>query len=227
MKQKFKIILSDIDAVIERDPATKSRIEALLCSAGLQAIIAYRLTHAIWKHNFHLTARLLAQIVRFLTGVEIHPAARIGNGFFIDHGMGVVIGETTEIGNNVTLYHGVTLGGTKAFSSRGKNTAKRHPTLGNNVIVGAGAQILGPIKIGNDCKIGANAVVLKDVEDGQTVVGVPAHKVEKTKSKATIFEAYGVCAADQDPIEARLEQLQAEIDSLKGRYKDGTKQPRA
>ncbi len=217
------MILSDIDAVIARDPATKSRIEALLCSAGLQAIIAYRITHAIWKHNFRLTARVLAQIVRFLTGVEIHPAARIGSGFFIDHGMGVVIGETSEIGNNVTLYHGVTLGGTKAFSSKGKNMAKRHPTLGNNVIVGAGAQILGPIKVGNDCKIGANAVVLKDVENGQTVVGVPAHKVEKAKVKPDFFEAYGVCAADQDPIEARLEQLQAEIERLKGEHKNGIK----
>lgn len=227
MKQKFKMILSDIDAVIARDPATKSRIEALLCSAGLQAIIAHRLTHALWKRNFCLTARVLAQIVRFLTGVEIHPGARIGKGFFIDHGMGVVIGETTEIGDNVTLYHGVTLGGTKAFSACGKNTAKRHPTLGNNVIVGAGAQILGPIKVGNDSKIGANAVVLKDVAAGQTVVGVPAHKVEKTKAKPEIFEAYGVCALDKDPIECRLEQLQAEIEHLKGEHKNGTKQPRA
>lgn len=140
MKAKFKIILNDIDAVIARDPATKSRTEALLCSSGLHAIIMYRLCHALWKRNFKLMARIVSQMTRFLTGVEIHPGARIGKGFFIDHGMGVVIGETTEIGNNVTLYHGVTLGGSTVFSKSGKNTNKRHPTLGNDVIVGAGAR---------------------------------------------------------------------------------------
>ena len=177
MKAKFKIILNDIDAVIARDPATKSRTEALLCSSGLHAIIMYRLCHALWKRNFKLMARIVSQMTRFLTGVEIHPGARIGKGFFIDHGMGVVIGETTEIGNNVTLYHGVTLGGSTVFSKSGKNTNKRHPTLGNDVIVGAGAQILGPINIGDNVKVGANAVVLKDVEANQTVVGVPAQGI--------------------------------------------------
>lgn len=214
MNKKFKKILMDVDAVIERDPATGSRIEALLCSAGLQAIIAYRATHALWKRDFKLTARILSQIARFLTGVEIHPGARIGKGFFIDHGMGVVIGETTEIGDNVTLYHGVTLGGSTVFSNKGKNTSKRHPTIGNNVIIGAGAQILGPINIGNDVKVGANAVVLKDVASGSTVVGVPAHNVEKHKEPSG-FMAYGVCPADKDPIECKLEQLQKEITALK------------
>lgn len=161
MKAKFKIILNDIDAVIARDPATKSRTEALLCSSGLHAIIMYRLCHALWKRNFKLTARVVSQMTRFLTGVEIHPGARIGKGFFIDHGMGVVIGETTEIGNNVTLYHGVTLGGSTVFSKSGKNTNKRHPTLGNDVIVGAGAQILGPINIGDNVKVGATPSSLK------------------------------------------------------------------
>lgn len=127
MKAKFKIILNDIDAVIARDPATKSRTEALLCSSGLHAIIMYRLCHALWKRNIKLTARVVSQMTRFLTGVEIHPGARIGKGFFIDHGMGVVIGETTEIGNNVTLYHGVTLGGSTVFSKSGKTPTNAIP----------------------------------------------------------------------------------------------------
>ncbi len=216
MKSKFKIILNDIDAVIARDPATKTRLEALLCSAGLQAIIAYRGCHWLWQRNFRLTARVLAQIVRFLTGVEIHPGARIGKGFFIDHGMGVVIGETTEIGDNVTLYHGVTLGGVTVFGKRGKVTAKRHPTLGNDVVVGAGAQVLGPIQIGSGVKIGANAVVLKDVNAGCTVVGVPAHETTRTRASSRAFMPYGVCPADKDPMECRLEQLEAEIARLRG-----------
>lgn len=230
MKAKFKIILNDIDAVIARDPATKSRTEALLCSSGLHAIIMYRLCHALWKRNFKLTARVVSQMTRFLTGVEIHPGARIGKGFFIDHGMGVVIGETTEIGNNVTLYHGVTLGGSTVFSKSGKNTNKRHPTLGNDVIVGAGAQILGPINIGDHVKVGANAVVLKDVEANQTVVGVPAHAVEKSKKEPKGFMAYGVCPTDKDPVECQLEFLQKEIEELRKNLKaskNETKQPGA
>lgn len=215
MKPKYKMILNDIDAVIARDPATKTRTEAMLCSAGLHAILFYRFNHYLWSKNFKLTSRVLAQVARFLTGVEIHPGARIGSGFFIDHGMGVVIGETTEIGNNVTLYHGVTLGGSTVFSKKGKNTNKRHPTLGNNVIVGAGAQVLGPIKIGNDAKVGANAVVLKDVPAFQTVVGVPAHHVEKAQKKISGFVAYGVCPGDQDPIEERLAKLSKEIENLR------------
>lgn len=221
MNTKFKMILNDIDAVIVRDPATRSRTEALLCSAGLHAIILHRLSHALWKRNFRLTARVMSQISRFLTGVEIHPGAQIGQGFFIDHGMGVVIGETTEIGDNCTLYHGVTLGGSTVFSAKGKNTHKRHPTLGNNVIVGAGAQILGPINIGNDVKVGANAVVLKDVAAANTVVGVPAHVVEKSKKQTHGFMAYGVCPTDQDPVDCLIRNLQKEIDELSARLKDG------
>ncbi|MBS4773944.1 MAG: serine O-acetyltransferase [Proteobacteria bacterium] len=222
MKSKFKMILADVDAVIARDPATKTRTEALLCSSGLHAIIAYRFNHYLWKKGWKLTARVLSQIARFLTGVEIHPGARIGKGFFIDHGMGVVIGETSEIGNNVTLYHGVTLGGATVFTKSGKITAKRHPTLENDVIVGAGAQILGPIKIGSNCKIGANAVVLKDVEANQTVVGVPAHKVEQKPQKAFQFMAYGVCANDKDPVECQMEQMHMEIQQLKKELHDRT-----
>ena len=215
MDSKFKMILADIDAVTARDPATRSRTEALLCSSGLHAIIAYRATHLLWKKGWRLTARFLSQIVRFLTGVEIHPGARIGKGFFIDHGMGVVIGETSDIGDNVTLYHGVTLGGATVFDKNGKITTKRHPTLGNGVIVGAGAQVLGPINIGANSKIGANAVVLKDVAPDQTVVGVPAHKVEQKLQKSFQFTAYGVCAGDKDPIEREIEQLRQEVRKLR------------
>lgn len=131
MESKFNTILQDVDAVIARDPATKSRTEAILCSSGLHCIIIYRFSHWLWSKNFRLTARIVSQIARFLTGIEIHPGARIGKGFFIDHGMGVVIGETTEIGDNVTMYHDITLGGTTVFDKNGKVTAKRHPTIGN------------------------------------------------------------------------------------------------
>lgn len=214
MKSKFKIILNDIDALIARDPATNSRIEALLCSAGLQAIIAYRANHWLWKKGFKLTSRVFAQIARFFTGVEIHPAARIGKKFCIDHGMGVVIGETTKIGDNVTLYHGVTLGGVCAFNKQGKNKQKRHPSVGNNVVIGAGAQVLGPINIGDNAKIGANAVVLHNVAENQTVVGVPAHTVIKASKSTSVFAAYGICATDKDPIECRLQQLETDMKML-------------
>ncbi len=211
MESKFKTILSDIDAVISRDPATNSRIEALFCSAGLQAIIMYRGCHWLWRKNFKLTARILSQITRFFTGVEIHPAARIGKCFVIDHGMGVVIGETAEIGNNVTLYHGVTLGGVCVFNKNGKLTTKRHPTIGDDVVIGAGAQVLGPILIGNGAKIGANAVVLKDVSPNTTVIGVPAYPSTKKSNHKNGFTPYGVCASDKDPIISRLEKLEQEI----------------
>lgn len=229
MKAKFKIILNDIDAVIARDPATKSRTEALLCSSGLHAIIMYRLCHALWKRNFKLTARVVSQMTRFLTGVEIHPGARRQR-FLYDHGMGVVVGETTEIGNNVTLYHGVTLGGSTVFSKAEKTPTNAIPRLGNDVIVGAGAQILGPINIGDNVKVGANAVVLKDVEANQTVVGVPAHAVEKSKKEPKGFMAYGVCPTDKDPVECQLEFLQKEIEELRKNLKaskNETKQPGA
>ena len=215
MKSKYKIILQDIDAVIARDPATKTRTEALLCCAGLHAVIFHRLSHFVWKKNFKLTARIISQFTRFFTGIEIHPAARIGKGFFIDHGMGVVIGETTQIGKDVTLYHGVTLGGSTVFNKNGKITTKRHPTIGDNVIIGSGAQILGPIKIGNNVKVGANSVVLKDVEPYQTVVGVPAHHVQKEQKEINEFTAYGICVGDVDPIDEKLNKLTKEIENFK------------
>ena len=215
MESKFKTILYDAEAVVARDPATNSKLQAFLLSSGLHAVISYRFCHWLWRKNWRLTARFLSQMVRFLTGIEIHPGARIGSGFFIDHGMGVVIGETSEIGNNVTLYHGVTLGGTTVFDEQGKQISKRHPTLKDNIVVGAGAKVLGPIIIGSNVKIGANAVVLKDVADNQTVVGVPGHIVDKSKAKPGTFSAYGACALDKDPIECQIEWLEKEIAKIK------------
>lgn len=220
MKTNFKIIIRDIDAVIQRDPATSTRIQAVLCSAGLHSIIVYRFNHLLWQKNFKLSARVISQIARFLTGVEIHPAARIGEGFFIDHGMGVVIGETAEVGNNVTMYHDVTLGGTTVFGKNGKVLTKRHPTIGNDVIIGSGAQVLGPIKIGNNVKIGSNAVVVKDVDANCTVVGVPAHSAEKNDKDKCQFTAYGISKNPIDPIENQIDNLYKEINSLKKELKE-------
>ena len=156
MKTKNKSLIStDLEAILARDPATASKLQAIIFSSGFHAICMHRLCHYLWKKNIKFIARLLALISRFFTGIEIHPNAKIGKAFFIDHGMGVVIGETAEIGNNVTLYHDVTLGGTTVFDKNGKVMNKRHPTIGDNVIIGSGAQVLGPIKIGNNVKIGS------------------------------------------------------------------------
>ena len=172
----YRHVREDIDAAMGRDPAAHSRVEMFLASSGLHAIWAYRVGHRIWaRPGGKLLARLISQVVRAATGVEIHPGATIGQRFFIDHGMGVVIGETAEIGDDVMLYHGVTLGG------RSLAKTKRHPTLGNRVTVGAGAKILGPITVGDDAQVGANSVVVKDVPAGAVAVGIPAqlrHKVE-------------------------------------------------
>ncbi|NPV80593.1 MAG: serine O-acetyltransferase [Firmicutes bacterium] len=166
-------VRQDIRAVMDRDPAAKSVFEVLLCYPGLHALWIHRIAHFLYMRRMFLLARLLSQFARWLTGIEIHPGARIGKGFFIDHGMGVVIGETAEIGDNVTLYQGVTLGGT------GKEKGKRHPTIGNNVMISAGAKVLGSITIGDNCKIGAGAVVIKSVPPGCTVVGVPGRIVKR------------------------------------------------
>ncbi|MDM8528569.1 serine O-acetyltransferase [Anaerolineales bacterium HSG24] len=167
----FQILQSDINAVLERDPAARNRIEVITCYAGLHAVWAHRIAHAFWKRGWKLTGRTVSQVARFFTGIEIHPGAIIGPNFFIDHGMGVVIGETSEVGRNVILYHGVTLGGTTL------NKGKRHPTLGDNVVVGAGAKILGNITIGHNSRIGANAVVIKPVPANSVVVGVPGEVI--------------------------------------------------
>jgi len=215
MKKNFKyLISSDLNSVVSRDPATSTKFQAILFSSGFHAVICYRLNHFLWKKNWHILARFLSQITRFLTGIEIHPAAKIGSGFFIDHGMGVVIGETSEIGNNVTMYHGVTLGGTNLFDQKGKKKGKRHPTIGNNVIIGSGAQILGPITIGDNVKIGSNAVVVKDVEKDTTVIGPAAHKTYKTQTPDKIFCAYGLDKNLTDPITEDIATIILKIKAL-------------
>jgi len=167
----FNRIRKDIQVIFERDPAARSFWEVLLCYPGLHAILFHRLAHYLYKKGLILLPRLVSQFSRFLTGIEIHPGAKIGEGLFIDHGTGVVIGETAEVGNNVTIYQGVTLGGT------GKEKGKRHPTVGNNVVISAGAKVLGNIKIGDNVKIGAGSVVLRDVPPNTTVVGIPGKVV--------------------------------------------------
>ena len=164
----FKNLKYDIENVMKNDPAARTKLEVLLLYQSIHVLIFYRIAHGLYKIKLFFLARLISQLGRFFTGIEIHPGAKIGKGLFIDHGMGVVIGETAEIGDNVTIYHGVTLGGT------GKDKGKRHPTIGNNVISGCGAKILGPISIGDGAKIGANSVVLKNVPKGKTAVGIPA-----------------------------------------------------
>ncbi|MFD1646173.1 serine O-acetyltransferase [Haloarchaeobius litoreus] len=161
----------DVEAVLERDPAAKSRLEVLTCYAGLHAVWAHLVSHRLWEGGFHLTARLLSQFVRFMTGVEIHPGAQLGRRVVIDHGMGVVIGETAEVGDDVHMYHGVTLGGNSP------RPEKRHPTLGDGVVVGANATLLGDIDVGDDARVGAGSVLTKDVPAGETWTGVPATRV--------------------------------------------------
>lgn len=173
----FKNLKYDLNKVMENDPAARGKIEVFLLYPTIHALIAYRIAHYFYNKKLFFIARLISQISRVFTGIEIHPGAKIGRGLVIDHGMGVVIGETAEIGDDVLLYHGVTLGGT------GKDKGKRHPTLGNNVVIGAGAKVLGPIYIGSNSKIGANSVVLKDVPDGATAVGIPAKNIIKVKEE--------------------------------------------
>ena len=169
----FKELYEDAQNIREKDPAAKNIWYVILLYQGFHVLIYHRIGHFLYKHKLYFLARLISQIARIITGIEIHPGAKIGRKLFIDHGMGIVIGETATIGDNCTMYHGVTLGGT------GKDKYKRHPDIGNNVVIGCGAKILGPIKIGNNVKIGANAVVLKDVEDNVTVVGIPGKVLKK------------------------------------------------
>ncbi len=196
----FKAIREDISSVFARDPAARSTLEVLTCYPGVHARILHRMSHGLWQWKLYWLARLLSHIARFLTGIEIHPGATIGRRFFIDHGMGVVIGETAEIGDDVTLYHGVTLGGTSW------KEGKRHPTLGNGVVVGAGAKILGPIHIGDGAKIGSNAVVVKEVPAGATAAGIPARILDEVK-KSGGFNAYGLGNDQNDPVSKALHGL--------------------
>jgi serine O-acetyltransferase len=175
----FKTIREDVQSVLDRDPAARNVLEVMLCYPGLHAVWTHRITHKLWKSEFKLLARWLSQIARSLTGIEIHPGATIGHNFFIDHGMGVVIGETAEIGNNVTLYHGVTLGGTSL------QKVKRHPTIEDHVVIGAGAKVLGDITIGAHSRIGANAVVVKPSPPNSVIIGVPGQIVVRSQDKLT------------------------------------------
>lgn len=174
MKKFLKIFKSDLDSVLSRDPAARNKFEIILLYSGLHAVWSHRIAHWFWTHRLFLIARGISQLSRFLTGIEIHPGAKIGNGFFIDHGMGVVIGETAEVGENVTLYHGVTLGGVST------EKGKRHPTILDNVVIGAGAKVLGAIEIGKSSRVGANAVVVNPVPGNSVVVGVPGQIVKRS-----------------------------------------------
>lgn len=201
-----KELQQDVESIMERDPAAKSKAEVILLYSGLHAVAAYRVAHALHSRGHEFSARLLSQGARFLTGIEIHPGATIGRGLFIDHGSGVVIGETAEIGDGCTLYQGVTLGGT------GKHTGKRHPTLGNNVMVGAGAKVLGPFKIGDNAKVAAGAVVLDEVPSDSTAVGIPAHvaKREGVRVQSADLDQVNI----PDPVAQELARLRERIERL-------------
>lgn len=206
----FKRLKSDIQAVLDRDPAARSALEVMLCYPGYRAVRRHRRAHWFYKHNMKLIARLIAERTRRLTGVDIHPGAQIGEGLFIDHATGVVIGETTIIGNNCTIFQGATLGGT------GKDTGKRHPTLMNNVMISAGAKVLGPVTVGSNCKIGAGAVVLNSVPDGCTVVGIPGRIVKQNNVKVD------PSTMDQrlpDPILEEIQKLCSRIGELERKIK--------
>jgi serine O-acetyltransferase len=206
----FKRLREEIESIRARDPAARSGLEVLLCYPGLHAVLFHLVANRAWRARLYMIARAVSQLGRFLTGIEIHPAATIGRRLFIDHGSGVVIGETAEIGDDVTLYHGVTLGGTSL------NTGKRHPTLADGVIVGAGAKILGPVLVGKDARVGANAVVLADVPPGVTMVGIPA-RVVVPKHKTEGFHPYGCDEDLPDPVLRAVETLRKEMARMQAR----------
>ena len=203
----FGTIQQDLRAVFDRDPAARTTLEVFLTYAGFQALLAHRVAHRLWKMRLRLVGRLVSQVARWVTGVEIHPGASIGHGFFIDHGMGVVIGETAEIGDYVTLFQGVTLGGT------GKEKGKRHPTLGNHVVVGSGAKVLGNIRIGDSVKIGANSVVLRSVPSNSTVTGIPGRIVKSIGGR--VPEEAMDHANIPDPIAERFDAMERELIDLR------------
>jgi serine O-acetyltransferase len=207
----FKHFREDIEVVLTRDPAARSRLEVILCYPGLHALLFHRLAHRAWQGGWRVLGRFLSHLGRLLTGIEIHPGARIGRRVFIDHGMGVVIGETSELGNDVTLYQGVTLGGTSL------EKGKRHPTLEDGVIVGAGAKILGPLTVGAGARVGSNAVVLKPVAAGATVVGIPAREVVQQRAKPAEFCAYGSSGDLPDPVARALDSVSADMVALRRR----------
>jgi len=203
----FSRLKRDVQVVFDRDPAARNLVEVLLCYPGLKAVLVHRLAHRLWVNDWKLLARVISQITRFFTQIEIHPGAIIGEGFFIDHGSGVVIGETTEIGNNVTLYQGVTLGGT------GHEKGKRHPTLGDNVVVGNGARILGSFTVGENSRIGAGAVVLREVPSDSTVVGNPGRIVKQGGQRVDPLDHIHL----PDPVFSMLESMQRDLERLSSR----------
>lgn len=206
----FETMKSDLDAVMERDPAARNRLEVFFLYSGYKAVRSHRRANWFYRHNMKFIARFISQRSRHKTGIEIHPGATIGKGLFIDHGMGVVIGETTEIGENCTLYQGVTLGGT------GKDTGKRHPTLGNNVLVGCGARVLGPFKVGDNARIAAGAVVLNEIPPDSTAVGVPAQVVKMHGERIDILDQIHYT----NPVTQQIQRLNNEIEELKKRLED-------
>jgi serine O-acetyltransferase len=207
MPHLLSLIREDVANVVEHDPAAKSRLEVFLCYSGLHAVWFYRMNHWLWNHRLFLLARILSQAARFLTGIEIHPGAKIGRRLFIDHGLGVVIGETAIVGEDVTLYQGVTLGGT------GKERGKRHPTIEDHVVIGGGAKILGDITVGKNCRIGAGSVVLRNVPDDSTVVGVPGHIIFREGKRVVITDPKQI----NDPLSEALASVMSEVNKLRER----------
>jgi serine O-acetyltransferase len=207
MPHLLSLIREDVATVMERDPAAKSRLEVFLCYSGLHAVWFYRINHWLWNHRLFLLGRFLSQAARFLTGIEIHPGAKIGRRLFIDHGLGVVIGETAVVGDDVTLYQGVTLGGT------GKEHGKRHPTIEDSVVIGGGAKILGNITVGKNCRIGAGSVVLRSVPEDSTVVGVPGHIIFREGKRVVITDPKQI----NDPLSEALASVVTEVNKLRER----------
>ncbi len=205
----FSKIMEDVESVKRRDPAAHSSLEVLLLYPGIHALIAHRVSHWLYENQMFLLARMNSEVAKFFTGIEIHPGAKIGKGLFIDHGTGVVIGETAEIGDECTIYQGVTLGGT------GKDKGKRHPTLGNNVMIGCGAKVLGPFRVGDNVKIAANAVVLEPIGDNSTAVGVPARVVSQNGVKKPLYDLDQVHIPD--PVSQELCRLRAKLEALENR----------
>ena len=211
----FTRIVKMVEAIKQRDPASSSGFWILLMYPSIHVMVFYYISRFLWLRNIKSLSRLIMQFARFLTGIEIHPGAKIGDGFFMDHAMGIVIGETSEIGDNVTIYHGVTLGGIMpAFNSDEQRGTKRHPTIEEGVIIGSGAQILGPITIGSNARVGANSVVLKSIPSDVSVVGIPAHEVEKQKLNNE-FHAYGTAQSDANKMEQSIVNIENEISLLK------------
>lgn len=215
----FQSLREDVRSILDRDPAARSVFEVLLCYPGLHAVMFHRVNHWLWQRDYRLAARWLSQVARWLTAIEIHPGAEIGRRLFIDHGMSVVIGETSVVGDDVTLYQGVTLGGT------GKEKGKRHPTIGNGVVIGAGARVLGNIRVGDNSRVGAGSVVLRDVPDNSTIVGVPGHIVLRHGQRVVITDPKQI----HDPLSAALAAVAAQVKDLRHRVQrlEGVEAPEA